>query len=86
MSKSSQPRDDHWLVRPGTIRILWIVFILVLVGTVVAQFAVKTEDHFGIDGWLGFAAIFGFLACAAMVFGAKFLGMILKRKDDYYDV
>ncbi|MEX1147637.1 MAG: hypothetical protein WEB93_04560, partial [Sphingomonadales bacterium] len=68
MSNPSQHKDNHWLVRPGTIRILWIVFILVLAGTVAAQFAFSLKPHFGIDGWLGFAAIFGFLACAAMVF------------------
>ena len=28
--------DDHWLVRPKTIRLLWIVFIAVLALTVLA--------------------------------------------------
>jgi len=86
MSDSRDRKDDHWLVRPTTIRWLWIVSCVVLALTVVLQLFVKSDAHFGIDGWLGFAAVFGFLACAAMVFGAKFLGMALKRRDDYYDV
>lgn len=86
MSPSPERKDDHWLVRPGTIRLLWIVSSVVLAITVLLQLFVKSKASFGIDGWLGFAAVFGFLACAAMVFGAKLLGMILKRRDDYYDV
>ena len=88
---SEKPRKDndhrdHWLVRPGSIRLLWIVFVLVLAATVLLQFTVKIDSHFRIDGWMAFAAVFGFISCAAMVFGARLLGMILKRRDDYYDV
>jgi hypothetical protein len=77
--------DDHWLSRPATIRRLWQLFALILAGTVLVQLAIPIEGHFGIDGWFGFAAAFGFLSCVAMVFGAKALGVLLKRRDDYYD-
>ena len=86
MSASQNRKDNHWLVRPKTIRWLWIVSSVILALTVLAQLFVKSDAHFGIDGWLGFAAGFGFLACAVMVFGAKILGMVLKRRDNYYDV
>jgi len=38
-----------------------------------------------IDGWFGFHAVYGLLACVAMVLFAKFLGIYLKRGEDYYD-
>lgn len=77
--------DDHWLVRPATIRILWIVFILVLAATVLADFFVKRYAELGLGGTFGFGAWFGFLSCVVLIIGAKALGLIFKRPDTYYD-
>lgn len=77
-------QDDHWLVRPGTIRLLWRVFAAILALTVVAQFVIGIKGYFGVDGWFGFGAAYGFLACLAMVLFAKGLGFVLKRGEDYY--
>ncbi|WP_339860353.1 hypothetical protein [Paremcibacter congregatus] len=82
------PQNDHekhWLVRAATIRKLWIGGGLVLGLTVLAQVFIPIQGKFGIDGWLAFPAIYGFVTCVAMVVGAKLLGFILKRKEDYYD-
>jgi hypothetical protein len=76
--------DDAWLSRPSTIRLLWWVFAVVLAASVLAQLLFKVKGYFGIDGWLGFGAGFGFLACVAMVLVAKVLGWFLKRDEDYY--
>ena len=76
--------SDHWLVRPATIRWLWRGFIAVLVLTVLAQLVFAAKGYFGVDGWLGFGAVFGFLACLAMVLVAKGLGIFLKRDERYY--
>jgi hypothetical protein len=81
----TQP-DDHWLIRPGTIRWLWIIGYSVLAITVLLQLVIPVKGYFGIDGWFGFGALFGFLSCVLMVFGARFIGKLLKRPDDYYDV
>ena len=75
----------HWLVRPENIRKLWIVGGIVLALTVIAQLFLKIHAHFDLDGVFGFNAIFGFVSCVAMVFAAKFLGKVLKRRDSYYD-
>lgn len=80
----TQPQP-HWLTRPETIRKLWIGGIALLAVLVVAGLFVEGHPHFGIDGIPAFNAWFGFLACAAMVVGAKGLGVFLKRKDTYYD-
>lgn len=77
--------DIHWLVRPATIRLLWIVFIVILAATVAAGAFVHGHTNFGLDGTFGFYAWFGFGTCFLMVVGAKVLGVFLKRKDTYYD-
>ena len=78
-------QNDHWLVRPATIRKLWWIFSIVLALTVVAQAFIYIKGYFAVDGWFGFGAAFGFLACLAMVVFAKLLGYVLKRDEDYYD-
>ena len=75
----------HWLVRPRTIRVLWIAFIVVLALTLVPDFFIHPHAYFGIEGSFGFYGWYGFLTCAAMVVVAKVLGIFLKRKDTYYD-
>ena len=75
----------HWLVRPKTIRVLWVVFIAILALTVLAEFFIESHPHFGIDALPGFHAWFGFIACLILVFGPKLLGVFLKRPDNYYD-
>jgi hypothetical protein len=78
------PEDDAWLARPSTIRLLWRVFIVALALVVVAQLVFPVEGKFGVDGWLGFGAVFGFLSCLAMVLFANALGWLLKRDENYY--
>jgi len=74
----------HWLVRPETIRLLWLVFAGILMLNVVAGFFVHQHDHFGIEATFGFYAWYGFITCVGMVVLAKLLGIFLKRPDDYY--
>ena len=77
-------QKQHWLTRPATIRRLWWGFAVLLSLTVVAQLFIDVKGYFGVDGWIGFAAAFGFFSCLAMVLAAKGLGVLLKRGEDYY--
>ncbi|HET9734881.1 MAG TPA: hypothetical protein VFP62_06385 [Burkholderiales bacterium] len=77
--------SDHWLTRPRTLRRLWAAFIAVLALTVLAGLAVDTHPHFGVERLFAFNAVYGFLACAALILVAKALGLLLKRRDTYYD-
>ncbi|MEJ2297584.1 MAG: hypothetical protein P8X94_03585 [Woeseiaceae bacterium] len=81
----NERQPDHWLVRPATIRWIWRVSIAVLALTVLLQLVIKVKGYFGVDGWLGFGAAFGFLSCLVMVLVAKVLGFVLKRDEDYYE-
>ena len=75
----------HWLVRPKTIKGLWVGGIALLALTVYAGTTIHPHAYFGIDGTFAFNAWYGFATCVAMVVGAKILGFVLKRKDTYYD-
>lgn len=79
------PSDDHWLVRPSTIRGLWIGAAVVLAVVVALDLAVSHHPYFGVDGTFGFGAWYGFAACVALVLVAKVLGVALKRPDTFYD-
>ena len=81
---SNAPKDS-WLVRPSSIRLMWIVFSIVLALTVAAQFFIKVKGYFGVDDWFAFGAVYGFGACFLMVVFAKLLGFVLKRDEQYYD-
>jgi uncharacterized membrane protein len=76
----------HWLVRPSTIRKLWIGFSVVLALVVLAQTVIYIKGYFGFDAWFGFGAIYGFVSCLLMVLVAKLLGVLLKRPENYYDI
>lgn len=75
---------DYWLARPSTIRLLWVVFIVILALTVLADLFIDHHGDFGIDGTIGFYAWYGFVSCVVLVIGSKGLSVLLKRKDDYY--
>lgn len=78
--------DDkpHWLDQPRNVKRLWRGFLAVLALTVLAEFLVTLHPHSEIESIFGFHAWFGFLACAAMIIGAKGLALVLKRSDTYY--
>ena len=84
-TKKELPLDhDHWLVRPRTIRLLWIGFITVLAVALVPDIFMEHHAEFGMEGTIGFGAWFGFASCVVLVLGSLALGRILKRKDVYY--
>ena len=80
----------HWLYRPENRPKLWALLILILALALLPELFLHHHAHFpGLDFELdtrgGFFAWYGFVTCAAMVVGAKILGIFLKRPDDYYD-
>ena len=77
--------NKHWLLRKKNIRKLWMVFILILLLTVLADLFVHHHESFGIEDSFGFFAWYGFITCVGMVIFAKFLGLFLKRPQDYYE-
>lgn len=76
---------QHWLYRPGTSRKLWILGSIVLALTIIAEPFISLHPHFSIERLFSFHALLGFIACVVMIVSAKLLGVLVKRKDDYYD-
>jgi len=77
--------NGNRFLKPQTIRILWVVFALLLLLTVVTEAFIHTHARFGVDGSFGFHAWFGGAACIGMIAIARLLGLLLKRRDTYYD-
>ena len=77
-------KHEHWLDDERNVRKLWRGFIAVLALTVIAGAFVDLHPHFEIESWFGFNAAYGFIICLLMIFGAKALGLILKKPDSYY--
>ncbi len=82
--RAAPDEPQHWLVRPDTIKRLWWGSGTILALTVVAQVFIKIKGYFGVDDWLGFGAVYGFVSCLIMVLVAKALGFVLKRDESYY--
>lgn len=85
MTKHVKRSEDHWLVKPDTIRLLWFIGIGILALLMLTDFFIEHHPHFGIDGTFGFAAWYGFVSCVVLVAFAKGLGAFLKRPDTYYE-
>lgn len=77
--------DKRWLDEPKNVakiyRGLWTFGGLLAL----ADLVVHRHAEAGIDGWLGFYAAYGFVACVALVLAAKLLRRIVMRPEDYYD-
>jgi len=85
MSSPDKDRNLHWVYRTENRPKLWWGLGVVLFLSVAAQAFFHVHAYFTLEGWFGFNAVYGFLACAAMVLFAKLLGFLLKRPEDYYD-
>lgn len=81
-----QEPPEHWLVRPGTIRAIWIVSGVVLVALVLLDLVIVNDHpYFAEQTLFAASAWYGFGVCAVLVVISKLLGFLLKVRDDYYD-
>ena len=59
-------------------------YISLLLLMVVEIFTTK-HGHFPWEEAYGFYAVYGFIGCVSLIFIAKGLRWLVKRKEDYYD-
>jgi hypothetical protein len=86
MEEKSQNEKKYLFDNPRNVKILLRSFFSSLVVLLIIEFFVHKHPHFGCEGWLEFYAIYGFVACVALVLAAKYiLRPIMKRREDYYD-
>jgi hypothetical protein len=84
METNGKEKQDFF-DKPENIRKLRILLYLICGLTVLMELFTHRHPHFGFDGFFGFYAILGFVACAALILFAKGIGVVLKKDEDYYD-
>lgn len=60
-------------------------FYISLLVLLVMDFFVHKHGHFPWEEAPEFFAIYGFIGCVSLIFVAKALRLLVKRKEDYYD-
>ena len=63
----------------------YILLGLLLAVDLVSWFMAERRVHFAWEGAPFFNAAYGFVACVALIFIAKALRWLVKRKEGYYD-
>ena len=80
MKKELKIFDD-----PKNVKRLLVVFYLSLVALVCIDFFVHKHVDFSWEEAPAFYAVYGFVSCVGLIFIAKGLRLIVKRREDYYD-
>jgi hypothetical protein len=80
-----ETRKTGWLENPAIRKLMLAVFMAWLVGSVGLDLIAHRHGHFAFENFVGFWAVFGLLACLLLVYLAKFIRLIIKRPQDYYD-
>ena len=60
-------------------------FYISLCVLLIVDFFIPKHGHFPWETAPEFFAVYGFIACVSLIFIAKILRRIVKRKEDYYD-
>ncbi len=60
-------------------------FYISLFILLVLDLFIPKHGHFAWENAPSFYAVYGFIACVSLIFVAKILRLLVKRKEDYYD-
>ena len=90
-----QDKKAHFFDKPKNVKRTMRVFFVCCVILLLLDVVDAALQLFGIgdlrhserpwEGWPGFHAIYGFVACVLLVLVAKEMRKILMRREDYYD-
>jgi len=64
------------------VRKYFYISLIVLLGI---DFFITKHVHFPWERAPGFYAVYGFIGCVSLIFVAKILRLLVRRKEDYYD-
>jgi hypothetical protein len=84
------PEKVHIFDRPKNVkRVIWSLYficgVLFLLDLFVHRHRSFSEGVFSAEGWIGYYAFYGWVACVLLVLTAKQMRKILMRKEDYYE-
>jgi hypothetical protein len=81
-----QGERRYWLDRPENVTKLYRTVWAIGIGLVLAELLVQRHEEIALAAWFAFYAVFGFVACVALVLAAKeILRRLVKRPEDYYE-
>ena len=76
----------YWLDDPRNVTKIYRAVWAIGAGLLVAELVVHRHEELAFAGWFAFYAVFGFVACVALVLAAKeILRRLVKRPEDYYE-
>jgi len=86
-SEPQAPDTRRYLFdNPKNVKRLLRCFFLSLLVLLLLEVFLHKHPHFAWEAWPEFYAVFGFVACVALVLAAKYiLRPLVKRGEDYYD-
>ena len=85
--KNKKTEDKEYLFdKPGNVKKLFRFYYAALVLLLITELPLHKHSYFPWEDRFAFYAVFGFVACVALVLAAKYiLRPLVKRKEDYYD-
>ena len=79
-----QDEKKYWLDDPANVRKAYVALWLFGIIWLVPDLLLEKHEDVSFAATLGFYAVYGFVACVALVLTAKALRRILMRPEDYY--
>jgi hypothetical protein len=83
---TDRDQKKHLFDDPNNVSLLLRAFYFICAFLFILDFVLHRHVTHSWESIPGFYAIFGFVACVALVLIAKQMRKILMRKEDYYDV
>lgn len=76
----------HFFDKPKNVKGFLYSFFAILLLLLVIDFFIHKHPSFAWEEWPQFYAVYGFVACVALVLVAKYiLRPLVKRREDYYE-
>ena len=86
MKEKAEGEKEYLFDNPRNVNRLLGCFFVSLGILLIIDLFVHKHPHFPWEGWPEFYAVYGFVACVALVLAAKYiLRPLMKRREDYYD-
>lgn len=86
MSNMNNNEKTYLFDNPRNVSRLLLGFYIICGGLFLADFIMHRHTVHPWEGFPGFYALYGFVACVVLVLIAKEMRKVLMRKEDYYDV
>lgn len=86
MSNKIEDEKTYLFDNPRNVSRLLLGFYIISAGLFIADFFVHRHTVHPWEGFPGFYALYGFVACVLLVFISKEMRKVLMRDEDYYEM